>query len=79
MPVMRMRSSSSTQSGCCTRSLARPKPPNTAQLRPAQRKGTRLLTPRSEEFAALAAHIVENGFVNAATPRLDACRRGRLR
>jgi 3-hydroxyacyl-CoA dehydrogenase / 3-hydroxy-2-methylbutyryl-CoA dehydrogenase len=26
----------------------------------------------SEEFAALAAHIVENGFFNAATPRLDA-------
>jgi 3-hydroxyacyl-CoA dehydrogenase / 3-hydroxy-2-methylbutyryl-CoA dehydrogenase len=24
------------------------------------------------EFAALAAHIVENGFFNAATPRLDA-------
>jgi 3-hydroxyacyl-CoA dehydrogenase / 3-hydroxy-2-methylbutyryl-CoA dehydrogenase len=30
----------------------------------------RLGTP--EEFAALAAHIVENGFFNAATPRLDA-------
>jgi 3-hydroxyacyl-CoA dehydrogenase/3-hydroxy-2-methylbutyryl-CoA dehydrogenase len=28
----------------------------------------------SEEFAALAAHIVENGFFNAATPRLDAGR-----
>jgi hypothetical protein len=26
----------------------------------------------SEEFAALAAHIVGNGFFNAATPRLDA-------
>ena len=26
----------------------------------------------SEEFAALAAHIVKNGFFNAATPRLDA-------
>jgi 3-hydroxyacyl-CoA dehydrogenase/3-hydroxy-2-methylbutyryl-CoA dehydrogenase len=25
-----------------------------------------------EEFAAFAAHIVENGFFNAATPRLDA-------
>jgi 3-hydroxyacyl-CoA dehydrogenase / 3-hydroxy-2-methylbutyryl-CoA dehydrogenase len=30
----------------------------------------RLGTP--EEFASLAAHIVENGFFNAATPRLDA-------
>jgi NAD(P)-dependent dehydrogenase (short-subunit alcohol dehydrogenase family) len=27
---------------------------------------------RPEEFAALCAHIVENGFYNAATPRLDA-------
>ena len=27
---------------------------------------------RPEEFAALAAHMVENGFFNAATPRLDA-------
>ena len=27
---------------------------------------------RPEEFAALAAHIVENGFFNAANPRLDA-------
>jgi 3-hydroxyacyl-CoA dehydrogenase / 3-hydroxy-2-methylbutyryl-CoA dehydrogenase len=27
---------------------------------------------RPEEFAALAAHIVENGFFNAASPRLDA-------
>ena len=26
----------------------------------------------SEEFASLCAHIVENGFYNAATPRLDA-------
>jgi NAD(P)-dependent dehydrogenase (short-subunit alcohol dehydrogenase family) len=30
----------------------------------------RLGTP--EEFASLCAHIVENGFYNAATPRLDA-------
>jgi 3-hydroxyacyl-CoA dehydrogenase / 3-hydroxy-2-methylbutyryl-CoA dehydrogenase len=27
---------------------------------------------KPEEFAALSAHIVENGFYNAATPRLDA-------
>jgi 3-hydroxyacyl-CoA dehydrogenase / 3-hydroxy-2-methylbutyryl-CoA dehydrogenase len=27
---------------------------------------------KPEEFAALCAHIVENGFYNAATPRLDA-------
>lgn len=27
---------------------------------------------RPEEFAAFAAHIVENGFFNAASPRLDA-------
>ncbi|MFJ9760185.1 SDR family NAD(P)-dependent oxidoreductase [Streptomyces sp. NPDC101149] len=27
---------------------------------------------RPEEFAALAAHIVENGYFNAAAPRLDA-------
>jgi hypothetical protein len=30
----------------------------------------------SEDFAALAVHIVENGFFNAATPRLDAGYRG---
>jgi NAD(P)-dependent dehydrogenase (short-subunit alcohol dehydrogenase family) len=27
---------------------------------------------KPEELAALSAHIVENGFYNAATPRLDA-------
>jgi 3-hydroxyacyl-CoA dehydrogenase / 3-hydroxy-2-methylbutyryl-CoA dehydrogenase len=27
---------------------------------------------RPEEFAALCTHIVENGFFNAGTPRLDA-------
>ena len=44
---------------------ARPRPgrPNFANPR---RLGT------AEEFAAFAAHIVENGFFNAATPRLDA-------
>jgi hypothetical protein len=27
---------------------------------------------KPEEFAALCAHIAENGFYNAGTPRLDA-------